>query len=61
METGATNDRQDKRLMIEVFWVGDIFGENRGNRIQGARSANAITDGRVLTDYEFLLARSSPR
>lgn len=46
VETGATNDRQDKRLMIEVFWVGDIFGEI-GVIDPGTRSANAITDGRV--------------
>lgn len=46
VETGAANDRQDKRLMIEVFWAGDIFGEI-GVVDPGPRSANAITDGRV--------------
>jgi len=46
VETGAANDRHDKRLMIEVFWSGDIFGEI-GVIDPGPRSANAITDGRV--------------
>lgn len=46
VETGAASDRGDKRLMIEVFWVGDVFGEI-GVIDPGPRSADAITDGRV--------------
>lgn len=46
VEMGAINDRQDKRLMIEVFRIGGVFGEI-GVIDPGPRTADAITDGRV--------------
>ncbi len=42
----AADDRHSKRLMVEVFAAGDIFGEI-GVIDAGARTATAIADGRV--------------
>ena len=39
-------DRRSKKLMVEVFGVGDIFGE-LGVITPGPRSASAVTEGRV--------------
>jgi CRP/FNR family transcriptional regulator, cyclic AMP receptor protein len=45
VQTGVSH-RHSKRLMIEVFSIGDIFGE-MGVIDPGPRSASAVTDGRV--------------
>lgn len=39
-------DRRSKKLMVEVFGVGDIFGEI-GVIDPGARTATAVADGRI--------------
>jgi CRP-like cAMP-binding protein len=39
-------DRRSKKLMVEVFSVGDIFGEI-GVIDAGTRTASAVTEGRV--------------
>jgi CRP/FNR family cyclic AMP-dependent transcriptional regulator len=39
-------DRRSKKLMVEVFGAGDIFGEI-GVIDVGTRTASAVTDGRV--------------
>jgi CRP/FNR family transcriptional regulator, cyclic AMP receptor protein len=45
VQTGVS-DRSSKRLIIDVFSVGDIFGE-MGVIDADPRSAGAVTDGRV--------------
>jgi CRP-like cAMP-binding protein len=42
----GADDRHSKRLMVEVFAAGDIFGEI-GVIDSGARTAAAVADGRV--------------
>jgi CRP/FNR family transcriptional regulator, cyclic AMP receptor protein len=39
-------DRRDKKLMVELFGIGDIFGEI-GVIEGGTRTASAVTEGRV--------------